>query len=353
MQLIHILAGSLALLALNLQAAEPIATVPAEFRSQPREYRLDGVVEAINRTTVSAQTQGQVEEILFDVEDFVEKNAVVARLRDTEHRTRVAQAAADLKATSARLEQARDEHARILGLYQKKNVSESAMDQAKADLAAAQAQLEAATARLEQAQEQLDYTLIRAPYSGIVTHRHVEVGEIASPGQPVMSGISLEQLRVIVDVPQSLIPLVRQGEIARVYLAPDQAIVAESMTIFPFADMGSNTFTVRLGLPEGIESLFPGMFVKTGFEVGEKAELMVPAQAVVRRSEVTAVYVIDDTGRVHFRQIRVGRQLPDAYVVLSGLTEGEQVALDPIAAGAALKSQPPAEQASAAEPGHG
>jgi RND family efflux transporter MFP subunit len=264
---------------------------------------------------------------------------VVARLKDTEHRARVAQAAADLKSASARLEQSRDEHARILGLFQKKNVSESAMDQAKADLASAQAELESATARLEQAQEQLEYTQIRAPYSGIVTHRHVEVGEIASPGQQVMSGISLDQLRVIVDVPQSVISSVRQGGIARVYLGPDEVIESQRLTIFPFADMGSNTFTVRLDLPDGIKALFPGMFVKTGFEIGAKQELMIPAEAVVVRSEVTAVYVVDDNGRVSFRQIRLGRATDDSIVVLAGLSDGERVALDPIAAGAVLKSQ--------------
>jgi RND family efflux transporter MFP subunit len=345
MHLIHLLAPLLAGLTglaaptLHADTSVVLDTAPAEYRTLPREYRLDGIVEAVNRTTVSAQTQGQVQEILFDVEDFVEKDMIVARLKDTEHRARVAQAAADLRSASARLEQTQDEYARVLGLFEKKNVSESAMDQAKADLAAAEAELESATARLEQAQEQLEYTQIRAPYSGIVTHRHIEVGETASPGQPIMSGISLDQLRVIVDVPQSVIAAVRRGGNARVYLGPDEIIETKGLTIFPFADMGSNTFTVRLELPEGTKALFPGMFVKTGFEIGAKEELTVPTEAVVQRSEVTAVYVVGDDGRVSFRQIRLGRPVEGGVVVLAGLADGERVALDPIAAGVVLKSQ--------------
>lgn len=335
---------SLILLAFPLLtgAATPPQDLPtaiAEYREVPREYRLDGILEAIRRTTVSAQTQGQVEEIRYDVDDYVEKDAVLVRLRDTEHRARVAQAAAELKSATAELERARDEHARIAGLFAKRNVSASAMDAAAAELKAAQAALESATAGLQQAQEQLDYTLIRAPYSGIVTHRHVELGEIASPGTPVMTGLSLDELRVVVDVPQSLIPAVRRGAAARIYLPDGEMQEASDLTIFPFADMGSNSFRVRVRLPESRPTLFPGMLVKIGFITGERQELLVPRAAVAYRSELTGVYLLADDGRLRFRQVRVGRALDEHLVILAGLAAGERVVLDPVAAAAAIKAQ--------------
>ncbi|MGQ9831743.1 MAG: efflux RND transporter periplasmic adaptor subunit [Thermochromatium sp.] len=325
----------------------PLATAPAEFRTLPREYRLDGTVEAVKRSTVSAQTQGQIQEILYDVDDFVEKGALLARIKDTEHRARVSQATADLKAASARLRQTQDEYDRILGLYRTKNVSESAMDKARADLDSAKAELEAATARLEAAQEQLAYTEIRAPYSGIVIQRHVELGEIAAPGTPIMSGIALDDLRVTVDMPQSLMPAVRGrpagARRAWIYLPDGTRVESSRLTLFPFADPDSNTFRVRVELPPSTDAykqmLFPGMYVKAGFVIGERSELVVPRSSVVQRSEVTGIYVVDKGDRIRFRQIRLGRALEDAYVVLAGLSEGEQVALDPIAAGARLKAQ--------------
>jgi len=314
-------------------------TAAVEYRPIAREYRLDGIVEATNRTTVSAQTQGQVEALFCDVNDFVERNAVVARLKDTEHQARVAQAAAELKSTTAQVRQSQDEYARVKGLHEKELASDSAMDQATTDLKSAVARFESAVAGLDQAREQLEYTQIRAPYSGIVIERHLEVGEVASPGKPVMTGISLDELRVIVDVPQSLIPSVREGREVRIYLPGGETMTADKIIVFPFADLGSNTFTVRLSLPEGIKGLFPGMFVKTGFVTGDKQELVAAKAAVVYRSEVTGVYVIDGEGRLHFRQVRLGRDLGESLVVLSGLSEGERVALDPIAAGVALKAQ--------------
>ncbi|TCT18741.1 efflux RND transporter periplasmic adaptor subunit [Thiobaca trueperi] len=336
-------------LACGLQAAgtPTLDTAVVTARTLPREYRLDGLIEAVNRSTVSAQTSGQVQEMFYDVDDYVEKNAILVRLKDTEQRAQVSQAEADLKSATARLRQLKDEHERIAGLYRKKAVSDSAMDQATASLATAQADLDAATARLEQAREQLAYTEIRAPYSGIVAQRHIELGSMVNSGAPVMSGISLDDLRVIVDVPQSIIQSVRRsaqsGAAVRVYLPDGEVVAGAGITVFPLADPGSNTFKVRIDLPNQSDArprlLFPGMFVKTGLVVGEKSVLTVPRSAVAQRSEVTGIYVVAESGRIHFRQIRLGQSLPDAEVVLAGLTEGERVALDPIAAGVALKSQ--------------
>lgn len=335
--LIPFLSALLAASAANLDAAN-LTSETVAYRAVPREYQLDGVIEAINQATISAQTQGQVKEILFDVDDFVEAGSIIARIKDTEHRARVAQAAAELDSATATLNHAREEFERIKGLFNKQAASESAMDKAIADVKNAQARVEVAAAALEQANEQLAYTQVRAPYAGLVTQRHVQVGEMASPGQPLMTGLSLKQLRVAVDVPQNLIPAIRAGQGVRILLPDNQVVAATGMTVFPFADQGSNTFKVRLNLPANLANLYPGMFVKAGFLTGEKRELAIPKSAVVQRSEVTGTYVIKE-GKVSFRLIRVGRDLGDSLVVLSGLTEGEQVALDPISAGATLKAQ--------------
>lgn len=325
------------------QPAAALATGEAALVEVPREYRLDGTVEAIHQSTVSAQTSGQVEEILFDVDDFVQQGDLIVRLKDTEQQARLAQAEAQLKAAAARLAEARDEIARTRELFGRELVAEAAMDKAEAALESAEAQAEAAEAAVAQSREQLQYTQVSAPYTGIVTHRHVQVGEVANPGQPLMSGISLDELRVTVDVPQSLIPLIRTLNRASVLEPGDGYIPVEKITVFPFADHGSNTFKVRLDLPRGVHNLFPGMFVKTSFVTGVSRELVVPRQAVVFRSEVTGVYVVDDEGRPSLRHIRLGRELADgSMIVLSGLDPGESVALDPVAAGAQIKRRGPA-----------
>ena len=265
---------------------------------------------------------------------------MLAVLKDTEHQSRVNRAAADLTGAVAQRQEAEDEYRRTKELFTKKLVAESTLDKATSALKSATAGFEAAQADLAQAREQLEYTRIRAPFAGIVTERQVQVGETAQPGQRVMSGISLEQLRVSVDVPQSVVPRVREFGQARVQYQNGDWVVAQKITVYPIADPGSNTFKVRLWLPEGTAKLVPGMFVKTSFVTGIKEDLVVPVQAVVYRSEVTGAYVVEDDGRVRFRHVRAGQRSANGQVlVLAGLMPGERVALDPIAASVELKRQ--------------
>jgi RND family efflux transporter MFP subunit len=330
---------SLVLMPTVLLASE-LETATASKRETAREFWLDGAVEAINQTTLSAQTQGQVEEILFDVDDFVESGEVVIRLKDTEQKAGLNQAKADKKEADARLKEAQDDFKRTKDLFSRKLTSQAQLDKSTAGLKSAKARVDAARARLVQATEQFEYTRVKAPYSGIVTQRHVEVGEVASRGQKLMSGISLDQLRVTVDLPQSLIPVIREQNRARVLLPSGEAIEATGLTIFPFADQSSNTFKVRVNLPEGVKGLFPGMFVKTAFVTGVKQELVVPRAAVVYRSEVTAVYVVKKDGKVGFRHIRAGHMVDGEMLsVISGLVPGEAVAINPVAAAAEMKAQ--------------
>ncbi len=323
----------------STQATDHLTTTTAKYRDSTTIYHLDGVVEAINQSTIAAQTAGQVERILFDVDDVVKEGDLIVQLRSTEQKAQLIQAEAEVKNAAAHLAEAQDEYRRIKGVFKKALVSQSSMDKAETSLKAAKATHDIVAAGVEQAREQLQYTRIHAPYSGIVTKRHIEIGEIATPGQPLISGQSLDQLRVSVDIPQSLISAVRSTGNAQVHLDSETSLEITDLTIFPFADPKTNTFRVRLELPKETQSLFPGMFVKTSFATGQQKQLVVPSSSVVYRSEVTAVYIINSHGAISFRHIRTGNKEGRIVVVLAGLDAGEQVALNPIAAGAALKNQ--------------
>lgn len=319
--------------------AEGLDTAPVARADLPRVYRLDGVTEAVNRGTVSAQTAGRVVAVNFDVDDYVGLGDLIVQIEDLEHQSRVSQAQANLQAAVARRQDAQIEFKRIQGVFAKQAVSKAEMDKATTVLKQARAGEQAAQAAADQALQQLEYTRIKAPYNGIVTERLVEVGESVQPGQALVSGLSLDSMRISVDVPQNLVESIRHEGKAQAEIGA-QWILAEDVTVFPVADPRSDTFKVRLRLPAGIEGVYPGMYIKVGFVVGSQPGLVVPLSAVVLRSEVVAVYVVDPEGLVRFRHVRIGSPAGRAHVsVLSGLDEGELVATDPVAAGILLKSQ--------------
>jgi RND family efflux transporter MFP subunit len=320
-------------------ASDGLATMPVTAQAAPTERVLDGTVEAVNQSTVSAQTAGRVEAIYFDVNDTVPAGALIIRIRSTEQAASLTQAQAALKEATAREAEAQTRYERIADMYQRKVVAKATYDEASAARDAAVARLIAARAGLEAAREGVAYTEIRAPYPGVVTQKHVQVGEAVAPGTPLMTGASLDELRVVAEIPQSVIDPVRSARKAAVY-ADGRRIEATGITIFPAAQPETNTFRARIDLPQGVQGLAPGMFVKVGLIVGEAERMLVPRSAVVQRSEMRGVYVVAPGGRVSLRQVRLGHARGGQVEVLAGLADGERIALDPVAAG--LKARQPA-----------
>ncbi len=309
-----------------------LATMVVGEEFAPTERLLDGTVEAVNQATVSAQTAGRVTGIYFDVNDLVPAGALLVSIRSTEQVASLTQAQAALKEATARESEAQTRYARIADMYQRKVVAKATLDEASAARDAAVARLLAARAGLEAAREGVSYTEIRAPYSGVVTQKHVQVGEAVAPGTPLMTGASLDALRVVVEVPQSIIDQVRSARKAAVYV-DGRRIESTAVTFFPAAQPQTSTFRARIELPKDVKGLAPGMFVKVGLVTGEAERLMVPASAIVERSEMRGVYVVAADGRVTLRQVRLGHARGDRIEVLAGLVAGERIALEPVAAG--------------------
>ncbi len=314
-----------------------------------RERLFEGVIEAVRQSTVSAQTSGRITAIHFDVNDKVQKGALLVEIDDTQQKAALEQARASLKAAQAKLIAARQAFNRISQLFRRGTAPKAQFDQAKAEYEAAQAGVKQAQAALKQAEEQLSYTRVRAPYSGIVTARHVQVGELAAPGKPLMSGFSTDELRAHVALPQRYVPVIRQNGKASVVLdlAGRVRRAVSRMVIFPYSDPQTNTVTVRLYMRDKGKGLFPGMLVKGAFMVEKAKVLAVPEKAVARRGELAGVYRLKG-GRIQFIQVRTGRPLGNGLVeVLAGLEEGDVVALDPLRATLALKQQRGADEKAA------
>ncbi|PVY77499.1 RND family efflux transporter MFP subunit [Tamilnaduibacter salinus] len=306
-----------------------IRTARVERAPLEETIRLDGRIEAVQQSTVSARTAGTVIRLPFDVDDSVSAGELIVQLDDKRQQAGVEQARAARAEARANLEDANQRFARIQSVFERGLASQQELDQARNNRAAAKARLERTNAALTNAREELGDTRITAPYSGIVTERHVEIGESVQPGQPLISGLSREKLRVLTHVPQPYANHARQQGHAMVTLPDGRQLATGPITFYPYADPQTHSFRLRLPVTDDSGSLYPGMLVKVTLPVGSRSALWVPKDAVFHRGEMRAVFVLTDHNQPRLRPIRTGIEHNGRIEVLAGLTEGEPVATRP------------------------
>jgi RND family efflux transporter MFP subunit len=306
-----------------------------ELREVEITHSAEAIEEAVRQSTVSSQIAGRIVELRFDVGDRVERGAVIARIDERAATQAEAASRAQLGAAEAGLANARAGYERAQQLFAQKFVSQAALDKARAEFQAAESQMKATLAGAGQAATERGFATLVAPYGGVVSARHVQLGEMATPGKPIMTGFDPSTLRVVATVAAAQVASIQAGGKARIEIpAANRWVEAKSMTIVPVADPRTHSTQVRIELPDDVTGVYPGVFARAHFVTGRAARLMVPRESVLRRSELTAVYVVGDAGTPQLRQVRLGTVADERGIeVLAGLKAGERVALDPVAAG--------------------
>lgn len=305
---------------------------PVEMRDVELTYPAEAIAESAKQAVIAAQMTGRVVEARVDAGAHVKAGDILMRLDAREAAHGVAGAQAQLANARAQLERTRN-------LFAQKFVSQAALDKAEAEYTSA-------AAAAGQADVTGSHGNIVAPFAGIVAQRLIEPGEMATPGRPLLSIFDPQTLRVVADIPQSRQDAVRRTLRARIALPETgEGIDATRVEILPTVDEATHSVRVRAYLP-ATASILPGMFVHVGFAVGKTKKLVVPARAILRRGELTGVYVADPQNASAppvLRQVRIGETTTDGSVeVLAGLSAGERVALDPVKAGFAVQRAPAA-----------
>jgi RND family efflux transporter MFP subunit len=322
----------LALMCTSLVAAAEPATIVVRSSQGGEIYAAEGVVEALRQSVISPQVAGRVVELRVKAGDRVSAGQVLARIDAQAAVQQAAASQAQVEAARAQLEVAKKEFERQQQLFRKQYISQAALEQAEAQFKATEAGVRGTLAQASAATTQTGFFTLTAPYAGLVAEVNVEQGDMAMPGKPLLTVYDPAAMRVVASLPQSRVAQLPAGAEVRIELA-GQGVLAKDVSVLPAANPVSHTQQVRLGLPAGL-AVVPGMFARVAFPLqgGEAARLMVPASAVLRRSELTAVYVLNAQGKALLRQVRLGRQQGSEIELLSGVSAGERVLLDPSAA---------------------
>jgi RND family efflux transporter MFP subunit len=316
----------------------PLRAVRVETRPVDAVYAADAIVEAVQQATLAAQIGGSVTAYTVDAGDRVKKGQVLARLDARDADAQVAAGRAAVAQAEAALASARSNYQRTRSLVEQKFISQAALDKAESDYKVALAAVETARAATAQAGTARSFAEIRAPFDGIVTRRLMEVGEFASVGRAVIAVHDPGALRAVGSVPQFLLPATATVARATVEVPVlGRTLVATRVTVLPASDPRLLSTQLRADLPvTALPGLVPGVAAKVLLPLGKASRRVIPEAALVRRGELVAVHVLTPQGQPQLRQIRLGPAVRaedgTALVeVLAGLSDGEQVLLNPLA----------------------
>ncbi|MEO7149439.1 MAG: efflux RND transporter periplasmic adaptor subunit, partial [Rhodanobacteraceae bacterium] len=316
-----------------------------------------GYVVARRQATVSAQITGTLTEVLIEEGEHVSKGQILARLDDAGYkaaldtaRAQEAAAHAQTAEAAAQLDQAQHDAARFDAIAARGLVSKQQAEQVRtqattdrASLLAAQRQAQAAAAQVAGAQVNYDYTVVRAPFDGVVTDKAAQVGEIVSPfsvGGFTRTGVAtivdMDSLEIDVDVSESYIGRVKPDMPVEAVLDayPDWRIPAHVIAIIPSADRSKATVKVRIAIEKKDPRIIPEMGARVSFleqrprNAQAPRGVLVPKTAVAQREGKNVVFVIDN-GRAKQTPVVVGADFNDLKQVTSGLGAGAAVVKTP------------------------
>lgn len=343
------------------QATSQLESELEQFTVTPQATQqmvyLDARLEAINQSTISAQTSGIVESINFDINDQVNAGQTLIIINDSQQKAGLSQAEANLAQAEAMNEDAQVLLTRNRSLYKKNTLSKGELDSSIARAKSAAAAVLAAKASVVQAKEQLSYTKVIAPYSGVVSQRMVELGELVNPGQPLMTGFAAQPLRATTSIPQHLVSkLTVDSENPQITIkSQGQHFPIDGYTLFPYADSRYSSVQARIDLAafevnKDSAGLIPGAWVEVALPIGKKKSIAVPKSAIIQQGEVASLYVIDKESKaLKLRYVRLGGNVDlvaadstdktkQQVEILSGLNAGDIVATNALQAAMLIRS---------------
>jgi RND family efflux transporter MFP subunit len=344
------LAGAVGLIALAAIGIEMLATRRQSIQPQsatemtvtvvhPQKVSitipvLPGRTEAYTDAPIFAQTSGYLKNWNFDIGAKVKAGDVLAEIDTPEVDQELAQAQAQLKVAQAALNLAEVTYRRSQDLFHRNVIAAEDFDTAADTYRENQAMVMADQANINQLEALEAFKIIRAPFSGIVTARNTDIGDyIASgSGSQLFRMQQISPLRVYVNVPQAFADLVKIGNKGELTLEefPGRKFLGHVTDTAKAIDLTSRTLLTELQVPNETGEFFPGAYVRITLQVDDNSGILtIPSNALLFRSEGPAVGVVDANGQAEIRKITTNVNLGDKLEVSQGLSETDQVILNP------------------------
>jgi len=335
-------------------AVQYVKTTFAKPSGSGQTLALPGTLQGAQQAPIAALATGYLKRWTKDIGAPVEKGELLAEIESPEIDQQLSQAIAARQQTAASLALAKSTTERWEALRKRDVVSQQELDEKRSAATQAIANLAAADANVERLRQMQGFTRVTAPFSGVITRRAVDTGDlIDSGGKTLFVLTQMDPLRIYVNVPQAYAQLVKPGQKVVVTQAElrGKSFAGEVVRTAGSIDSATRTMQVEIKLSNRDGALMPGAFVQVSLPLAAGSGLLVPTNVLLFRSEGTRVAVVDAASRVRLRAVTLGRNLGEAIEIVDGIGPRDRLVVNPsdsLAEGDAVAVNAAADDAAAA-----
>jgi RND family efflux transporter MFP subunit len=287
-----------------------------------------GTISARKSTLITAKIPAHVKKILVKPGQKVKAGELLVQLDDRDISAKLTQAKSGLESAKANFERAKNRLKRVDNLFKQQSITEAEYEAAVADERMASARVREAEAGIKELEVMIGFTAIKAPYSGIVVEKMTNTGALAGPGMPLIRMEDAGDIRLEAYVPESKRSVITIGQHLGIRIdAINKNITGVVEEIVPSTDPRTRSFLVRVSINEK-DQLDTGMFGRLYLPAVERSIIVVPEEAIREAGQLKMVRIVEN-GQLVTRMIRLGSRVDNGFEVLSGLSEGETIVLDP------------------------
>jgi RND family efflux transporter MFP subunit len=317
------------------RAKQYVKVALPRFDDAGQTLSLPGTLQGYVQSPIAARASGYLRRWYKDIGSHVEKGELLAEIETPEIDQQLSQAVAARQQAAASLELAKSTAERWEALRKRDAVSQQELDERRSASAQSMANLAAAEANVERLRQLESFKRIVAPFSGVITRRNVDVGDLidagSSGGRALFQLTQTDPLRVYVNVPQAYAQLVKPGQSVVVTQAEvrGRTFAGQIARTAASIDTTTRTMQIEVALPNKDGTLLPGAFVQVALPLAASKSMSIPTNALLIRGDGIRVAVVGGDNRVHLRPVRIGRNYGETVEVLDGIAGREQLVLNP------------------------
>ncbi|MFK5880002.1 MAG: efflux RND transporter periplasmic adaptor subunit [Flavobacteriaceae bacterium] len=291
-------------------------------------FTVSGKIEAVESVTLSTRTSGYVDNIYVKVGDKVRKGDLLISINNADLKAKRAQVNAGIIETKAAYNNAEKDYNRYKNLFDKNSASQKELDDMTANFEMAKARLEAANEMMNEINAQFKYVDIKAPFSGVVTTKFIETGDLANPGVPLISVESPEKFEVTIMVAESEISQVKKETTVEVLVKSiNKTLTGVVSEVSTSANNTGGQYLVKITLNKTDAAILSGMYTNVKFPSNKKIatnKVLIPLNVIVKNGQLRGVYTVSQNNTAILRWLRLGKTFGNEIEVLSGLNADEQ-----------------------------